>query len=104
MKPANICFNFRTKFPLDNRQTSKVLKFNRQRYHPPEKALINELKNSSNDSINIQFMIYISVYFDLLDELLTKKAKNYAGKKERSFGIILSIFKFKMLADKLSKK
>ena len=49
-------------------------------------------------------MIYISVYFDLLDELLTKKAKNYAGKKERSFGIILSIFKFKMLADKLSKK
>ena len=85
VKPANICFNFWTKFPLDNRQTSKALKFNRQRYHPPEKTLINELMNSSNYSINIQFMIYISAYFDLLDELLTKTSKKLRGQERTKF-------------------
>ena len=104
VKPANICFNFWTKFPLDNRQTSKARKFNRQRYHPPEKTLINELMNSSNYSINIQFTIYISAYFDLLDELLTKTSKKLRRQERTKFRSHLEHFKFKMLADKLSKK
>ena len=58
-------------------------------------------------SINIQFMIhiYISAYFDFLDELLTKTSKKLRGQERTKFRSHLDgIFKFKMLADKLSKK
>ena len=36
-------------------------------------VLINELMNTSNYHINLQFMKYISACFDFRDELLTKK-------------------------------
>ena len=35
----------------------------------PVNVLINDLMNTSNNYINIQFMIYISVCFDFRDEL-----------------------------------
>ena len=38
----------------------------------PINGLINELMNSSNYFINIQFIKYISVRFDVRDKLLSK--------------------------------
>ena len=38
----------------------------------PVNVFINELMNTSNYYINLQFMKYISAYFYFRDELLTK--------------------------------
>ena len=38
----------------------------------PINSLINELMNSANYLINIQFIKYISACFDVLDKLLSK--------------------------------